>query len=163
MQFMLFGMVIILSFVSCYSFKASKVATDIYSFYVDQFKLAAYNAPATINQTFTEALKDKIARESRLKFIDGDADVDFEGTIQTFIVAPVAPQPNEQTAFNRLTIGVNVIYTNHKNPADQWNRTFSHFADFGTDQDLLSVQDELIDIIFKQIMEDVFNQAFNNW
>jgi len=78
-------------------------------------------------------------------------------------VAPVAPQPNEQSAFNRLTIGINVIYTNHKNPKDQWNRTFSHFADFGTDQDLLSVQDELIDIIFKQIMEDIFNQAFNNW
>jgi hypothetical protein len=79
MYFMLAGMMIILSWGSCYSFKSSKVDTTIESFYVGQFKLAAFSAPATLNQTFTEALKDKIARESRLKFIDGDADVDFEG------------------------------------------------------------------------------------
>src|SRR5690349_7204883 len=114
MNFMLAGMVIMLSLSSCYRMTPARVETTITSFYVGQFKLAAFNAPATLNQTFTEALKDKIARESRLKFIDGDADVEFEGTIQSWIVAPVAPQPNEQSAFNRLTIGINVIYTNHK-------------------------------------------------
>lgn len=157
------GLLIMLSFTSCYKFTPAKVETTISSFYVEPFKLTAYSAPATLNQTFTEALKDKIARESRLKFVDGESDVEFEGTIQSWVVAPIAPQPNEQTAFNRLTIIINVIYTNHQDPKASWNRNFSHFADFGTDQDLLSVQDELIDIILKQIMEDVFNQAFNNW
>jgi hypothetical protein len=148
---------------SCYSFRSSVIDQAVSTFYVGQFKIAAYNAPATINQTFGEALKDKIARESRLKYTNGDADIEFEGTIQSFIVAPIAPQPNEQTAFNRLTISVNVEYTNHKNEKDHWTKTFSHFADFATDQNLLQVQDDLIKIIFDQVLEDVFNQAFNNW
>ena len=147
-----------------YRFKGYSIDLDVVkTYYVGQFKIAAYNAPATINQTFAEALKDKISRESRLKYIDGDADIEFEGTIQSFVVAPIAPQPNEQTAFNRLTISVNVEYTNHKDAKDHWTKTFSHFEDFPTDQNLLEVQDELIETIFKQILEDTFNQAFNNW
>jgi len=148
---------------SCYTLKSYGINQDVSTYYVGQFKVAAYNAPATINQTFAEALKDKISRESRLKYTDGDADIEFEGTIQSFIVAPIAPQPNEQTAFNRLTIGVNIEYTNHKDAKDHWTKTFSHFEDFPTDQNLLEVQDELIETIFKQILEDTFNQAFNNW
>jgi hypothetical protein len=156
-------MLLSLTLDSCYSFKGYSISDDVDTYYVGQFKIAAYNAPATINQTFAEALKDKISRESRLKYTDGDADLDFEGTIQSFVVAPIAPQPNEQTAFNRLTISIAIDYTNHKDEKNHWSKTFSHFADFGTDQNLLEVQDELIETIFKQILEDVFNQAFNNW
>jgi len=157
------SVLLVLSLGSCYSLKGYSIGTDVSTFYVDQFKITAFSAPPTINQTFVEAFKDKIARESRLAYTDTDPDIEFEGTIQSWTVSPIAPQPNEQTAFNRLTIGINVIYTNHKNPNDHWTKTFSHFADFGTSQDLLSVQDELINTIFTQIMEDIFNQAFNNW
>jgi len=157
------SVLLILSLGSCYSLKGYSIGSDVSTFYVDQFKVNAFSAPPTINQTFVEAFKDKIARESRLAYTDTDPDIEFEGTIQEWTVVPVAPQPNEQTAFNRLTIRVNVIYTNHKAPDDHWTKTFSHFADFGTSQDLLSVQDELINTIFTQIMEDIFNQAFNNW
>lgn len=133
------------------------------TFTVGNFKLKALNAPATISNTFQELLKDKVARQSRLKYIDIDGDLNFEGTIQNYLVSAVAPQPNEQTSFNRLMIYVEIEYTNHIKEGDQWTKTFSHFADFPTDQNLLQVQDELIVIIFNQILEDVFNQAFTNW
>ncbi len=138
-------------------------APDAKTFYVGNFKLTALNAPATINQTFAEALKDKVARESRLQFTDLHPDLEFNGTVQSFIVSAVAPKPNEQTSFNRLSIHVAIEYTNHLDAKEDWKKTFTHFADFSTDQNLLQVQDELITIIFNQILEDVFNQAFNNW
>jgi hypothetical protein len=147
----------------CYSLKGYSIAADVETFYVGQFKITALNAPATINQTFVESLKDKISRESRLKYTEVDPDLDFNGNIQSFNVGGVAPQPGETTAFNRLTIHVSVEYTNHLNEKEKWTRTFSHFADFPSDQNLLQVQDALIEIIFNQIMEDIFNQAFNNW
>ncbi len=146
----------------CYSLKSASFS-GIESFYVDNFKLSAANAPATINQTFQEALKDKIARESRLQFTDLDPDIEFNGTIQSYNVSAVAPKPNEQTSFNRLTIYVAVEYTDHTDPKKDYKKTFSHFADFDTTQDLLQVQDDLITIIFNQILEDIFNQTFNNW
>ncbi len=148
----------------CYSLKGYTIdGTGIETFYVDNFTIQAANAPATINQTFTESLKDKIARESRLIYTTLEPHIEFSGSIQSFIVSAVAPKPNEQTSFNRLTIHVAIDYKNHLDAKDEWKKTFSFFADFPSDQNLLQVQDELIMIIFTQILEDVFNQAFNNW
>ncbi len=157
------GIFLALGQFSCYSLKGYSINQDVNTYFVGQFKITAYNAPATINQTFAEALKDKISKESRLKYTENTPDLEFEGAIQSYIVAPIAPQPNEQTAFNRLTISVNVEYSNHKDAKDHWTKSFSHFADFATDKNLLEVQDELINTIFQQILEDIFNQAFNNW
>jgi Lipopolysaccharide-assembly len=147
----------------CYSLRGTSIATDVETYYVGSFKLTALNAPATITQTFAESLKDKISRESRLKYTDSDPHLEFNGTVQSFNVTSVAPQPGERTAFNRLTVNVSVEYTNHLNAKDQWTKTFAHFEDFPAEQDLLQVQDELIVVIFDQILEDIFNQAFNNW
>ncbi len=147
----------------CYSLKGYSIDDDVETYYVGNLKLTAVNAPATITQTFAESLKDKISRESRLKYSDLEPHLEFNGTIQGFNVTSIAPQPGERTAFNRLTINVSIEYTNHLDSKDQWTKSFSHFEDFPSDQNLLQVQDELIVIIFNQILEDIFNQAFNNW
>lgn len=145
------------------SMSGNSIPPEVNTFYVGTFKLNAPNAPATVPQTFAELLKDKVSRESRLEFTNLDPDLEFNGAIQSFTVSAVAPKPDEQTSFNRLTIHVAIEYTNHLDAKGEWQRSFSHFADFPTDQNLLQVQDELITIIFDQILEDIFNQAFNNW
>jgi hypothetical protein len=70
-------------------------------------------------------------------------------------------------ARNQLTIGVNIKYTilkeGIKTSYPESGRSFSFFLDFGADQDLLSVQDQLIEEIQKQLLENVFNAAFNDW
>jgi len=147
----------------CYSLKGTSIAPDVKTYYVGNFKLTALNAPATITQTFAESLKDKISKESALKFTDENPHLEFTGTIQGYNVTSVAPQPGETTAFNRLTISLTVEYINNLDPKDKWTKSFSHFEDFPSETNLLQVQDELIEIIFKQILEDIFNQAFNNW
>lgn len=160
----IYGLLIILPWIGgCYSFKGYSIPDAAKTFYVGNFKLSALNAPATLNQTFGESLKDKVARESNLIYSDINPDLEFNGNIQSYVVSAVAPKPDEQTSFNRLTIFVSVDYTNHIEPKYDFKKTFSHFADFPVDQDLLQIQDALIDIIFKQIHEDIFNQAFNNW
>lgn len=145
------------------SMTPSSIPTTVKTYYVGQFKVTALNAPATINQTFAEALKDKISRESRLVFTEQSPDLEFNGSVTTFAVEAKAPQPGERTAFNRLTITVSVEYTTHQDTKGSWTRSFSHFEDFGAEENLLQRQDELITIIFNQILEDIFNQAFNNW
>ncbi len=150
-------------YTGCYSLKGYSISPDVQTYYVGNFKLTALNAPATITQTFAESLKDKISKESRLKYSDEDPHIEFNGTIQGYNVSSVAPQPGETTAFNRLTINLTVEYTNNLNPKDQWTKSFMHFEDFPSDVNLLQVQDDLIVVIFNQILEDIFNQAFNNW
>jgi hypothetical protein len=147
----------------CYSLKGYSIDPAAQTYYVGNFKLTASNAPANITQTFTESLKDKISRESRLKYDDGDPHLEFNGNVQSYNVTSVAPLPGERTSFNRLTITVSVEYTDHINPKNNWTKSFSHFEDFATNENLNAVQEDLINVIFNQILEDIFNQAFNNW
>jgi hypothetical protein len=57
-----------------------------------------------------------------------------------------------------------VEYIDHKaTDQEPKKNNFSFFKDFSSDQNLLSVQDELIDDINKELAEMVFNWAFNNW
>ena len=42
-------------------------------------------------------------------------------------------------------------------------RDFSHFAEFSNSTDLLTVQDQLVRQIGDQLLEDIFNAAFNDW
>lgn len=147
----------------CYTFKGYSISDDLETFYVTNFKVNAPLAPPTINQTFQEALKLKVLRESQLKFAERDPDLVFDGTISGFDVRAVSPEPGERTAFNRLEIRISVEYTDNTNEENNWNSTFSFFQDFPSNQNLLDVQDELIEAIFDQLLEDIFNKAFTNW
>ena len=155
--------ILLLSTTGCYTFKGYSIDQELETFAVANFRDNTTNAPPTINQTFSESLKEKVNRESRLKFNDVDPDILFAGSINSFLVTAVAPQPGETTAFNRLEIRVFIDYKDSLNEENNWESNFSHFQDFPSNQNLLGVQDELIDAIFDQIIEDIFNKAFTNW
>lgn len=159
----LFFILLIISTSGCYSFKAVGISEDLKTFYVMDFRNTTPNAPPTIQQTFTELLKEKISRESRLTPDDQKPDISFSGTITRFSVTAVAPERDATTAANRLDISVSITYENALDQDDRWTQTFSHFLDFSSTANLLDVQDELIDQIFDQIIEDIFNKAFTNW
>lgn len=147
----------------CYSFRSFGIDPSLESFFVDQFEVQAFAAPPNINQTFSERLKLKIYRESRLVLDEANPDIVFDGAITRYEVLSVSPEPGEFAALQRLEITVRVKYENTRDEKGNWEQSFSFFADFSPDQNLLDVQDQLIDIIFDQILEDIFNKAFGNW
>ena len=150
-------------FSGCYSLKGFSISESLKTFDVLDFRNTAPNAPPTVQQIFSESLKEKIARESRLTPDNQNPDITFSGTIIRYSVTAVAPERNATTAANRLEIGVSVTYENNQDKDDRWTQSFSHFLDFPSSQNLLDVQDELITEIFDQIIEDIFNKAFTNW
>ncbi|MFK7808291.1 MAG: LPS assembly lipoprotein LptE, partial [Saprospiraceae bacterium] len=102
--------------------------------------------------------------ETRLKFKDIDPDIEFSGAITGYAVTAEAPQEGETTSFSRLTIYIEVEYIDHKGTdTEPKKQKFNFFEDFPTNQNLLSIQDDLIDDIFDDLTEKVFNWAFNNW
>jgi hypothetical protein len=156
---------LLLFFSACYSFKGISVDPDVRTFYVRNFENIAGNAPPTLALDFTEKLKDKIRAESRLVLNSETPDVEFTGRVTSFVVVPVAPKPGEVVSLNQLKISVAIKYVNNKNEKKSWTseRTKSHFAEFSNTTDLLSVQEELIRQISTQILDDIFNEAFNDW
>jgi protease II len=147
----------------CYSFKGVSIPAEINTFYVENFTLRAENAPVELDIIFSQALRNKIRNESKLRQREQDPDVLFSGEITNFYVSAEAPQENNTVALNKLEITVQVVYTNNRNEKENYTQSFSFFKTFPSDQDLQSVQDALIKEIFKTITENIFNKTFTNW
>ena len=154
----------ILIFISgCYSFKGISIAPEVKTYYVHPFKNETFSSPATLDQIMTEALKEKVRKESRLVYNDSEPDVEFIGTITEYRVSAEAPTAGETTSLNRLSIRIKVEYINHQFEDKGWKSSFSYFFNFPGNKNLSEVEEEAEDAILTQLMEDVFNKAFTDW
>ena len=148
-----------------YSFTGASLPADVKTVTVEQLRNSANNAPALLNQTITDALKNKLITEASLRQVTYDGDVVFKGAITGFSFSAQAPTAQLQSGVNRLTITIQVSYENKKYPKDSWKQpeSFSRYADAPGTANLSDVQDALVNDIVKQLMDDVFNKAFVKW
>jgi hypothetical protein len=116
-----------------------------------------------LSQRFTEKLRDVVSQQTNLALLKQNGDLQFEGYLSDYNVAPVAITTNDQAAMNRLTISVKVVYLNKFEPGKNFDQVFTRYAQFPTSQTLSSVEDQLVTEIYRQLTEDIFNRAFNNW
>jgi hypothetical protein len=150
----------------CYTLNGISVDPEIETFFVRNFENIAPNAPPTIAIDFTERLKDKIRSETRLRLVNQTPHVELGGKVVEYRVVPIAPRPGEESvALNRLEMTVSVYYKNSVKEKSGWaaEKRFNHFAEFSSTADLFSIQDELIRQISNQLLDDIFNAAFNDW
>jgi hypothetical protein len=144
-------------------FNAYDISAEVKTFSVDQFETKAPNAPPTIGQQFSEQLKQRILNDTKLQYRDQEGDIEFSGTIVSYLITPIAPREGQTVSLQRLSITMNVDYKSSKQEIKNWSPSFSRFADFSADADLSAVEDQLVREIYTQIIEDVFNKAFSNW
>jgi len=123
------------------------------------------NAPLvqpTLSQAFTEDLKNFFQTQSRLALLPRAGDLQLEGAITDYRITPVAIT-DQSAASSRLTISVNVKFTNRLDATKDFESTFSRFADFTSSQNLVSIETDLIKQINQQLAQDIFNKALINW
>ena len=156
----------LLAFPSCkihYSFSGASVSPDVKTVSIQYFKNNATLAPPTLRQSLTEAVKDIFTSQTNLGIVSQSGDLNFEGEITNYLTAPVAIQSNDQAALNRLSITISVKFVNAKDEKQNFETTFSRYADYSSAQSLSAVQDELIRQINEQLVQDIFNKAMINW
>lgn len=147
----------------CYSFSGISIDPNTRTYYVPNFKNNAINAVPGLELEFTEALKDKINRETRLAYNDVNPDIEFVGTLVDYRISSEAPRPGETVSLNRLTIVLAIDYIDNQDQKKSWKSNFSFFSNFDATQDITSIQEDLIQEIRTQLMEDIFNKAFTAW
>jgi len=147
-----------------YSLSGASIPDYAKTFSVQFFKNQAQLAPTTVPQTFTDALRNYIASHSRLS-LTTEGDLDFTGSISGYTIAPVTASATapSQSQTTRLTITVDITYTDKKDTKKCFNASFSRYADFASNQNITAVQDGLITTIENQLVQDAFDKAFNNW
>ena len=141
----------------------ASIAPDVRTFHIKYFQKTAALGPSFLSQEFSEKLKDKFLSQTNLKLSDKDPDLVFEGSITNYAVTPLAIQADETASKNRLTITVSVKFTNIKNDKQNFDSSFSRFADYDSNLSLSAVENNLIREINEQLTEDVFNKSFINW
>ncbi|GAA5028106.1 hypothetical protein GCM10011506_15330 [Marivirga lumbricoides] len=170
---LLFSLFLLISASGCgvYSFTGASISPDIQTMSIQYFYNEAGNGPPSLQQTFTEEIRDYYQQNTSLEFVDNGGDLQLEGSITGYNVKPVAitSSGNNNVAdiagVQRLTITVKVTYVNTKDEAFNFeNRSFSFYDDFDPNTtQLTAVEDQLIETITDQIIIDIFNASVANW
>lgn len=145
-----------------YSFSGGDVG-DARTVTVEQFDGRAPLATANSVQIFSENLRTLLLAQTPLKLKKAEGDVQYSGSIVGFDVQPVSIQANETAALNRLTMTVAVTYINTLEPKLNTEFNVTRFADFNSTQDLVSVEQQLVTEISKQLAQDIFERTLGNW
>ncbi|MFP4556564.1 MAG: LPS assembly lipoprotein LptE [Bacteroidales bacterium] len=152
--------------ISCsinYSFSGASISPEIKTVTVEHFPNQAPLVNPTLSSTLSEELRNRFVTQTRLNVVSSNGDLNFSGEIRDYRVKPVAIQGNEVAAQNRLTIAVRVKFENSKDPSQNFDKTFSHYEDFESQQQLAQVEQELTRVIVEKLVEDIFNNAVANW
>lgn len=163
---LIIAIVTLMSLSSCgiYSFTGAKVDANVKTFQVNYFQNNADVIEPGIDLTFTRRLQDLIQNQTNLSLTNSGGDLVYEGEITQFRISPMTATADQRAAQNRLSITVNVRFTNKKKEADDFEKPFSFYYDFsGTDLPTGAVLSTALDDIFERITQDIFNESLAKW
>lgn len=147
-----------------YKFNGSALNYDIYkTIHVSEFPIRAALVYAPLQQTFENKLLNTITRQTRLQEVNGNSDLEMTGEITGYSLTPQAVGTNAYATETRLTITVKVKYTDHVNPANDVDQTFSAYRQFDSSLMLNDVQDALCEEICDELVDLIFNATLGNW
>ena len=131
---------------------------------IQDFKNQAAMVYAPLANVFNEELKDTFTRQTRLTLERSGGDLEIEGEITGYDIAPMAiSSDNTLASETRLTVRINVRYTNNTNHEEDFERSYSAYRNFDSNQLLTDVQDELIEEIVEELCDNIYNDTVANW
>ncbi|MBP1223664.1 LptE family protein [Flavobacterium sp. 1355] len=137
---------------------------DANTFQVNFFQNNADLIEPGIDRDFTLALQDLIQNQTNLNLVSNGGDLTYEGEIVDYRITPMTATADQQAAQNRLTIRVNVRFTNKKKETDDFERTFEFYKDYDGGQQLVgSALTAAIKEIYDRITQDIFNESLAKW
>jgi hypothetical protein len=149
-----------------YSFTGASISPAVKTISISYFPNNAQYVQPTLSQKFTDALRDKFVTQTNLTLINTGGDLVIEGAITGYDPnQPVAIQGGaDQTAsLYRLTVTVNVRFTNKKDDKQSFETSFSRYEDYDRSSRLADVEEQLLDQINEALVQDIFNKAVVNW
>ena len=146
-----------------YSFTGASISPDVKTITILFFQNRAPLIQPSLSQSFTEKLKEKFVSQTNLRLVDESGDLQFEGYISNYSAQPTAIQGTETAALNRLSIAIYVKFTNQKDPKQNFETTFTRYADYDSRKNLSEVELSLIEDVNKQLVDDIFNKSVSNW
>lgn len=137
---------------------------DAKTFQVNFFPNNAELIEPGLDRTFTLALQDLIQNQTNLNLVKNSADLTYEGEITDYRISPMTATADQQASQNRLTIRINVRFTNKNKDTDNFEKQFDFFYDYDARQQLTgATKDAAIKEILDRITQDIFNESLAKW
>ncbi len=153
----------------CYSLKSQSIPDEVRTINIGFFENNAPLVVSNLSLTFTEALKARVRTTTRLSVVNGEGDASMTGAITDYRSAPVSIQaPGNSNAppiagaqALTLTVRVKFDFPADKSKTLSFDQTFSKSINYSGN--LASQEQQLLQTLSNQIIDDIFNKAFNNW
>ena len=146
-----------------YTFSGASIPAEAKTVSVQYFPNNAQLVNPLLSNALTNALNDMFVNQTTLQSVAQNGDLALEGEITGYSTAPIAITGNQTAAMNRLTVTVNVRFTNKYDESKDFEQRFSQYQDYSSSQDLNAVQDVLVEQIIEDLCQDIFNKAVVNW
>ena len=137
---------------------------DAKSFQVNYFQNNSPLIEPGIERIFTQRLQNLINNQTNLNLTSSNGDLVYEGEIVDYRISPMTATADQRAAQNRLSITINVRFTNKNKEADNFEKRFSFYNDYdGANQLVGAKLTQNLDIIFERITQDIFNESLAKW
>ncbi len=156
-----------------YSFTGANISPNVRTISIQTFYDEVGTGPPNLSQLFTEKIRDYYQQNTSLVIVQNEGDLQMEGSIVGYALAPMAPRASgsqnfedaDIAALQRLTITVNATYVNIQDDSfDFENQRFSFYFDYNPEtQDFNSIEADLVEEIYDAIILDIFNATVANW
>jgi len=130
---------------------------------INYFNNKAALVNPNLSQVFTEALKDKFLKESKLELVEQDGDWIFSGYISSYSTAPVAISSDNKAQSTRLTIAIDVKFEDKLDKKKNFDQSFTNYEDYDNSKNLSDVESTLITDISTKIIQDIYSKTALDW
>jgi len=124
------------------------------------------NAPMvnpTLSNALSEGIRDLYQRQTRLQMVRKGGDLEIEGEIVGYDLSQGAISVDSYASESKLTLRVNVHFTNNVYPEESFDKTYTAYQTFDASQLLTDVQDELCALMITEIAENIYNDTVAKW
>lgn len=146
-----------------YSFSGTSIQPDVNSITINLFEYRAMRVNPSLSNELTEAIRNQFRRMTRLEQVEMDGDMELSGEVTGYDITPAAVTADEVAARNKLTVTVKVTFTDKKHPEEDFDKSFSSYAEYDSSSTLDAVESSLCAEIIEKLVEDIFNAAVAQW
>ena len=112
---------------------------------------------------FNNQLKDQFANHTKLTQVKRNGDLKIEGEITRYEQRNKSVSAEGYSAQTELSITVNVRFTNNVKHDEDFEKQFTAQQSYDRTQSLNSVQEELVNLMVKDLCDQIFNATVAQW
>jgi len=130
---------------------------------IADFPLRSNYVWAPMHSMFNNELSDIFARQTKLTQVKRNGDLQLAGEIVEYSQFNKAVSADGYSSQTQLKMTVNVRFVNTKKHSADFERRFTATVEYDSSQQLNAVQEELVTQMIKDLTDQIFRAALDDW